>query len=142
MEGGVFMIPRKEYMNFLIQLKDKQIIKVISGVRRCGKSTLFEMYRDYLLENGVKEEQIVSINFEDVEYENLTNYRVLYDEIKKQLISNKMNYIFLDEIQHVEKFEKAVDSLFIKKNIDLYITGSNAYLLSGELATLLSRKIC
>lgn len=132
------MIPRKEYLDFLIRSKDKQIIKVISGIRRCGKSTLFELYREYLIDHEVEENQIISINFEDIDYEHLQNYRALYDHIKGQLHSNKMNYIFLDEIQHVENFEKAVDSLFIKKNVDLYITGSNAYFMSGELATLLS----
>lgn len=132
------MIPRNEYMDFLIRSKDKQIIKVVSGIRRCGKSTLFELYREYLLNNGIDENQIISINFEDVEYEDLTNYKALYSHIKSLLIPDKMNYIFLDEIQHVPEYQKAVDSLFINKNVDLYITGSNAYFMSGELATLLS----
>lgn len=132
------MIPRQEYLDFLINSKDKQIIKVISGIRRCGKSTLFEIYKEHLLNNGVEQNQIISINFEDIDFEHMQNYRTLYDDIKERLLPNKMNYIFLDEIQHVEHFEKAVDSLFIKKNVDLYITGSNAYFMSGELATLLS----
>lgn len=132
------MISRKEYLDFLLKSKDKQIIKVISGIRRCGKSTLFELYREYLLNNGVNAGQIISINFEDIEYEHLKNYHALYDHIKQLLLADKMNYVFLDEIQHVPKFEKTVDSLFIKKNVDLYITGSNAYFMSGELATLLS----
>lgn len=131
-------INRKEYIDFLIRSKDKQIIKVISGVRRCGKSTLFLLYRDYLLENGVLPEQIISINFEDLAYEEYTDYKKLYKYINDNLIPDKKNYIFLDEIQHVEHFEKAVDSLFIKPNTDIYITGSNAYFMSGELATLLS----
>jgi len=131
-------INREAYLDFLIRSKDRQIIKVVSGVRRCGKSTLFEIYKDYLLENGVSKNQIHSINFEDVDYEHLSNYRSLYDYLKGLLLSDQMNYIFLDEIQHVSQFEKAVDSLFIKKNVDLYITGSNAYFMSGELATLLS----
>lgn len=131
-------IERKEYLDFLIRLKDKQIIKVISGIRRCGKSTLFELYSDYLLKNEVLPEQIISINFEDLDYEEYTDYRKLYKYITDKLISDKKNYIFLDEIQHVEHFEKAVDSLFIKPNTDIYITGSNAYFMSGELATVLS----
>lgn len=132
------MIPRNDYLNFLIQSKDKQIIKVISGIRRCGKSTLFEIYKEYLLNNGIKQNQIISINFEDMDYEELQDYHKLYKYIKEKLLPDKMNYIFLDEIQHVQNFEKAVDSLFIKKNVDLYITGSNAYFMSGELATFLS----
>lgn len=131
-------IDRKEYLDFLIKSKDKQIIKVVSGVRRCGKSTLFEIYKDYLLKNGVEKIQIISINFEDMDYEELTDYKKLYEYIKSKMLTDKKNYIFLDEIQHVDKFEKVVDSLFIKENVDLYITGSNAYFMSSELATLLS----
>ena len=131
-------IQRKQYLDFLIRYKEEQIIKVVTGVRRCGKSTLFELYRDYLLTNGVNSSQIIMINFEDVEYEDLLDYRALYNYIKEQLLPDKMNYIFLDEIQHVAEYEKTVDSLFIKKNCDVYITGSNAYFLSGELATQLS----
>ena len=131
-------IDRKEYLDFLVKSKDRQIIKVVSGVRRCGKSTLFEIYKDFLLENGVEKNQIISINFEDMDYEELTDYKKLYEYIKSKMIGDKKNYIFLDEIQHVDKFEKVVDSLFIKENTDLYITGSNAYFMSGELATLLS----
>lgn len=131
-------IDRKEYLDFLVKSKDRQIIKVVSGVRRCGKSTLFEIYKDFLLENGVSKNQIISINFEDMDYEELTDYKKLYEYIKSKMIEDKRNYIFLDEIQHVDKFEKVVDSLFIKENTDLYITGSNAYFMSSELATLLS----
>ena len=131
-------IDRKEYLDFLVKSKDRQIIKVVSGVRRCGKSTLFEIYKDFLLENGVAKNQIISINFEDMDYEELTDYKKLYEYIKSKMIEDKKNYIFLDEIQHVDKFEKVVDSLFIKENTDLYITGSNAYFMSSELATLLS----
>lgn len=132
------MIPRKEYLDFLTRSKDKQIIKVISGIRRCGKSTLLELYRDRLLAEGVGESQLISINFEDMDYEELQDYHKLYRYIKERLLPDRMNYIFLDEIQHVPNFEKAVDSLFIRKNTDIYITGSNAYFMSGELATLLS----
>ena len=131
-------IDRKEYLDFLVKSKDRQMIKVVSGVRRCGKSTLFEIYKDFLLENGVEKNQIISINFEDMDYEELTDYKKLYEYIKSKMIEDKRNYIFLDEIQHVDKFEKVVDSLFIKENTDLYITGSNAYFMSGELATFLS----
>ena len=131
-------IDRKEYLDFLVKSKDRHIIKVVSGVRRCGKSTLFDIYKDFLLENGVAKNQIISINFEDMDYEELTDYKKLYEYIKSKMIQNKRNYIFLDEIQHVDKFEKVVDSLFIKENTDLYITGSNAYFMSSELATLLS----
>ena len=131
-------IDRKEYLDFLVKSKDRQIIKVVSGVRRCGKSTLFEIYKDFLLENGVEKNQIISINFEDMDYEELIDYKKLYEYIKSKMIEDKRNYIFLDEIQHVDKFEKVVDSLFIKENTDLYITGSNAYFMSSELATFLS----
>ena len=132
------MIQRPDYLNFLVEWKEKNIIKVITGIRRCGKSTLFELFREHLLDNGVLEKQIISINFEDAEYEDLCDYKKLYEYIKSKMIPDKMNYIFLDEIQHVERFEKVVDSLFVKKNADVYITGSNAYFMSGELATLLS----
>lgn len=131
-------IQRPEYLNFLIRSRDKQIIKVLSGVRRCGKSTLLEIYRDYLLDKGVNANQIISINFEDIEYGYLTDYMQLYNYVKALLLPERMNYVFLDEVQHVGQFEKVVDSLFIRKNVDLYITGSNAYLMSGELATLLT----
>ena len=132
------MIAREEYLNKLISLKDKQLIKVVTGMRRSGKSTLFTLYRDYLLSNGVSSRQIQFYNFEDADNEELLDYKVLHEHIKTHLVKNKMNYVFLDEIQNVLSFEKAVDSLFIKENVDLYITGSNAYMLSGELATLLS----
>lgn len=131
-------IERKQYLDWLISWKDKHLIKVVSGVRRCGKSKLFEIYRCQLCNRGVSADQIIAINFEDLEFEALTSYRGLYDYICARLAPNAMNYVFLDEIQHVKHFEKAVDSLFVKENVDLYITGSNAHLLSGELATLLS----
>lgn len=132
------MIERTEYLNKLIALKDKQLIKVITGVRRCGKSTLFLLFQDYLLQNGVKQNQIQTINFEDIKYEELKDYKKLYQYLLNNLVKDKKNYIFLDEIQNVKDFQKAIDSLYIQNNIDVYITGSNAYLLSGELATLLS----
>lgn len=132
------MIQRIEYLDNLKALKDKQVIKVIAGVRRCGKSTLFELYIDYLRKMGTEDSQIISINLEDLENADLLDYKALYNYIKDKLVPDKMNYIFIDEVQKCVGFEKAVDSLFIKKNCDVYITGSNAYLLSGELATLLS----
>ena len=132
------MIQRIEYLDNLKALKDKQVIKVIAGVRRCGKSTLFELYIDYLRKMGTADSQIISINLEDLENADLLDYKALYNHIKDKLVPGKMNYVFIDEVQKCVGFEKAVDSLFIKKNCDVYITGSNAYLLSGELATLLS----
>ena len=132
------MIQRIEYLDNLKALKNKQVIKVIAGVRRCGKSTLFELYIDYLRKMGTEDSQIISINLEDLENADLLDYKALYSYIKEKLVPDKMNYIFIDEVQKCVGFEKAVDSLFIKKNCDVYITGSNAYLLSGELATLLS----
>ena len=132
------MIQRIEYLDNLKALKDKQVIKVITGIRRCGKSTLFELYIDYLKKMGTDDGQIISINLEDLENADLLDYKALYNHIKDKLVPDKMNYIFIDEVQKCVGFEKAVDSLFIKKNCDVYITGSNAYLLSGELATLLS----
>lgn len=132
------MVQRHGYLDQLKKWKDKSVIKVITGIRRCGKSTLLELYREYLKTQGVADDQIISINFEELEYEELLDYKALYNFIKERLHESKTTYIFLDEIQQVENFQKAVDSLYVKKNVDVYITGSNAYLLSGELATLLS----
>jgi predicted ATPase (AAA+ superfamily) len=132
------IIERKEYLNKLITWKDKQLIKIVTGVRRCGKSVLLKMYQDYLKNNGVKESQIVTIIFEDLDYEELTNYKKLYNYLKEKLIPNKMTYIFLDESQNVDQFPKVLDSLYIKDNVDIYVTGSNAYMLSSEIATMIS----
>lgn len=132
------MIKRDAYLNQLIELKDTNIIKVITGIRRCGKSTLFELYKAYLISQGIKASQIIHINFEMLEYEDLLEYKVLYNYILNQLQEEVSHYVFLDEIQNVDNFQKVIDSLHLKKNIDLYVTGSNAYLLSGELATFLS----
>jgi len=132
------LVERSEYLNFLKRHQDKPLIKVVSGVRRAGKSTLFQLFRDYLTETGVSDEAIISINFEDMAYDSLRDARSLYDYLIKKIADKKKVYVFLDEIQHVENFERVVDSLFIKENVDLYITGSNAYFLSGEIATLLS----
>lgn len=131
------MIERTEYLEELKRWKDKDLIKVITGIRRCGKSTLFQLFIDYLKSTGISNEQIISINLEDADY-NFEDYKQLYDYIKEKMDSKKKYYVFLDEVQNVPMFQKAVDSLYIKKNVDVYITGSNAYLLSGELATLLS----
>ena len=132
------MVQRKEYLELLKLWREKQLIKVISGVRRCGKSTLLAQFIDYLLSTGVEVDQIISVNLEDVDFEHLLNYKALYNYIKDRLCKDKYTYVFIDEVQQCSNFEKAVDSLFIKDNVDVYITGSNAHMLSGELATLLS----
>lgn len=131
-------IQRTEYLNKLIAFRDKKIIKVITGVRRCGKSTLMQIYQDYLRDNGVEENCIVSVNLEDYDYYELRQPKNLHSYIKECLVNGKMTYIFLDEIQRCENFPEVVDSLFIKDNVDLYLTGSNAYMLSSEIATLIS----
>lgn len=132
------MVRRQEFMNKLLKLKDQRVIKVVSGVRRCGKSTLLEMFREELIASGISPECCIAINFEDIRYEELREYHKLYDYILEHLVPGKKNYIFLDEIQEVPQFQKTVDSLFLREDVDLYLTGSNAYMLSGELATLLS----
>ena len=132
------MIYRKEYLKRLIRWRERQLIKVVTGVRRCGKSTLFSLYIELLKKTGVTEEQIVFVNLEDVSNEHLLNYRNLHSYVNDRLCPNKYTYVFIDEVQNCHHYEKAVDSLFIKKNVDIYITGSNAHMLSGELATLLS----
>ena len=132
------IINRQEYLDKLIALRDKQLIKVITGIRRCGKSTLMEIFQNYLKSNGVSDDNIISINFEDYDNYDLREPARLYSYIKEKLSDAEMNYIFLDEIQHVEDFPRIVDSLYIKKNVDVYITGSNAYMLSSEITTLLS----
>lgn len=132
------MVKRVEYFEKLLKCKDKGLIKVITGVRRCGKSTLLLMYKDYLLENGISEDHIIFINFEDLDNEELTNYKALYNFINALIKDDKKYYIILDEIQNVNEFQKTIDSLYLKKNVDIYITGSNAYMLSSEIATLIS----
>lgn len=132
------VIERKEYLKQLLSWKDQSIIKVLTGIRRCGKSTILKLYQEYLLNNGIDPSQIISINFEELEYEDLQDYKKLYQYIKDRLVENKMMYIFLDEIQNVPSYEKVVDSLHVKENIDIYITGSNSYIFSGQLATYLS----
>ncbi len=132
------IINRQEYLDKLIALRDKQLVKVITGIRRCGKSTLMEIFQNYLKSNDVSDTNIISINFEDYDNYELREPSILYSYIKEKLSDTEMNYIFLDEIQHVKDFPRIVDSLYIKKNVDVYITGSNAYMLSSEIATLLS----
>ena len=131
------MIQRDVYLKKLLDFKDKDLIKIVTGIRRCGKSTLFDIYINYLKEQGIQEKQIIQINLESQDY-NFENYIELYNYIKERIDNSKKNYVFIDEVQCIENFQKAIDSLYINKNIDLYITGSNAYLLSGELATLIS----
>lgn len=132
------IIERPAYLDQLIGFKDKQLIKVVTGIRRCGKSTLFDLYCEYLRKNSVSDNQIIRLNLEDPDYHELQDYMQLFNYVKERLNPDMMNYVFLDEVQTVPQFQKAVDGLFIKKNCDVYITGSNACLLSGELATLLS----
>lgn len=133
------MIKRESYMKRLNLVRDKQIIKVLTGVRRSGKSTILKMYEQRLKEQfQIADNQIQHLNFEDLGISDLQDYRKLYNYLNQHLVADKMNYIFFDKIQNVPHFEKALDSLFIKKNVDLYVTGSNAFMLSGELSTLLS----
>lgn len=132
------LIQRTEYLNKLIAFKDKHFIKVVTGIRRCGKSTLLRIYQQWLREQGVDDSQIISINFEDIDYEELTDYKKLYAYVKERLTDGRMTYVFLDEVQNVDNFAKVADSLYIKENVDLYITGSNAYMLSSEIATYIS----
>ena len=131
------IIERTNYLDKLKALQNKSVIKVVTGVRRCGKSVLLENFQKWLISNGIKKSNIISINFEDYEYKDLREPDNLYKYIKQRL-KKDMTYIFLDEIQLVKDFPEVVDSFFIKKNTDIYITGSNANLLSSEIATLLS----
>lgn len=132
------MIKRNEYLEDLKSFKDKHLIKVVTGIRRCGKSTMFELFQDYLKEQGIEDEQIIIVNLEDGDYRNLYTAETLYEYVNSKLKKDKKNYVFLDEVQQAENFQVAVDWLYAKKYVDLYVTGSNAFLLSGELATLLS----
>ena len=132
------MIERKEYLNTLLSLKDKDIIKVVTGIRRSGKSTLLLMFRDELRRQGVSDEQIIFINLEDGDFREIQTSEALFTTIKTHLKKGKKNYVCIDEVQNVTDFPKAVDWLYADKNIDLYLTGSNAFLLSSDIATLLS----
>lgn len=132
------MINRDLYIKKLIKWKDKKLIKVLTGLRRVGKSTLLLMYKDYLIKNGIDEKNIIYLNLEDLKYDYVNNYKKLYEEVTKLIDKNKMNYIMIDEIQNIDQFEKAIDSLYIKDNVDIYLTGSNAKLLSSEIATILT----
>ncbi|MBO7446323.1 MAG: ATP-binding protein [Bacteroidales bacterium] len=132
------MVERGKYLSKLIALRDQHIIKVVTGIRRCGKSTLLQMFRDWLGNNGVADENIVSLNFEERESQRFATWENIYDFIIQNIHADKMNYVFLDEVQMIPHFERLVDALFVKPNVDLYITGSNAYMLSSELGTLLS----
>ena len=134
----MIQINRPTYLQFLTDWKDEHVIKVVSGVRRCGKSTLFEMFKNHLIEDGIDEKQIISINFENIDFDELRNPIALNTYIKERIKENVKYYLFLDEIQNVTEFERVVNSLQLNKNLDIYITGSNAYFLSGELATLLT----
>ncbi len=132
------MIERTDYLQKLINFKEKELIKLIYGLRGSGKSTLLDLYQEYLLSNGVSKEQIIRINLEDYKFSDIKTCDDLYNFINLKLLKDKMNYVFIDQVQKIDDFQKAVDGLYIKKNVDLYITGSNSKLLSGELATLLS----
>lgn len=132
------MFERKEYLNELIKWKDEKVIKVVTGIRRCGKSTLLKQFQSKLKEIGIKEERIFSMNFEDLENEEYLDYRKLYAYLANHLKEDEKTYIFLDEVERGDGFQECVYSLYLKDNVDIYITGSNAYLLSGELATILS----
>ena len=131
-------LDRKDFLDKLIPFRDKQLIKVVTGVRRCGKSTLLEIYQDYLRANGVAEHQILSINLEDFDFFPLQDPAKLHAYVTERLVPGKMTYVFLDEIQRCSDFPAVIDSLHIRKNVDIYLTGSNAYMLSGEIATFLS----
>lgn len=132
------LVERKYYFEKLKGFRDKHLIKVVTGVRRAGKSTLLKMFADYLLADGVDESRIIFLNFEVFDNQTLCNANALYEYINERLAADKKTYIFLDEIQQVSDFQLAVDGLFVKENVDIYITGSNAKMLSGEIATLLS----
>jgi predicted AAA+ superfamily ATPase len=132
------MIKRPEYLNKLISWKDKQLVKILTGVRRSGKSTLLRLYQDYLLASGVPHAQIINLNMEDPGNSKLLDWQELYNSINSRLLPDKKNYVFIDEIQNVRDFQRAADGLFIKNNVDLYLTGSNSHFQSGQWVTMLS----
>src|SRR5690554_2219428 len=133
------MKKRDLYLSQLIQYKDKPLIKVVTGIRRCGKSTLLSLFENHLIDNHIPKDHIIRMNFESFEFDHISNYREMHAYIKKRLTDNKVkHYLLLDEVQMIESWEKAVNSFLVDANVDIYITGSNAYLLSSELSTLLS----
>ncbi len=135
------MLIRAQYLNKLIEGKDLNLIKVITGVRRCGKSTLLLQYKDYLIDQNISEDNIIYMNFESAKWYDIKNYQDLYNYVKSKIKNNNKIYLLLDEVQNIEKWEKAVNSMLVDINCDIYITGSNAYLLSSELTTLLAGRI-
>ena len=134
------LIERKAYLDQLTMWREEEMIKVVTGVRRCGKSTLFELYIAKLKADGVTDEQIIFVNLEDEDFSELLDHKKLHEYVKSRIVSGKWTYVFIDEIQNCPDYEKAVSSLFLKKKLDIYITGSNAYMLSGELATKLTAR--
>ena len=132
------LITRKEYLKQLAMWREETIIKVVTGVRRCGKSTLFDLYVDNLAKDGVADEQVVLVNLENEDVSKLLDHKKLHAYVKARMVKGKWTYVFIDEIQNCKDYEKAISSLYLKENIDIYITGSNAYMLSGELATRLA----
>jgi predicted AAA+ superfamily ATPase len=132
------LLARPQYLDQLVSFRDKDLIKVVTGIRRCGKSTLFDLYEEYLKSQGVEDRQIIRLNLEMPEYHELQTYMQLYEYVKARLQGDCRNYIFIDEVQTVPEFQRAVDGLYVRKDCDVYITGSNAHILSGDLATLLS----
>lgn len=137
--GGDVLKNRDLYLNQLIQFKDKKLIKVITGLRRSGKSTLLSLFENHLITSGVDKNHIIRMNFESFEFDEITNYKELHEYINKRILDpNKRHYILLDEVQQVSSWERVINSFFVDANVDIFITGSNAYLLSSELSTLLS----
>lgn len=132
------LISRPDYFNKLLGYQDKKIIKVITGVRRCGKSTLLQLYKDYLFNKGINSKQVISINFDDYKYYDLLEAKALHAYIDERIIDNEKMYLFLDEIQNVKDYQRVVNSFYLNDKVDIYMTGSNSYMLSGELATLLT----
>jgi len=131
-------INRPEYLQKLIEFKDKDLVKIITGIRRCGKSTLLDLFEDYLLEQNIPKENILHMNMESLRYRNILNYDTFYDFVSNNIVEGEKNYLIFDELQTVKYWEKAIESFRLDYNVDIYITGSNAYLLSTEFSTLLS----
>lgn len=132
------LIERDYYISKLETWRDKQMVKILTGIRRSGKSTIMKLYQQHLIRNGINQNQILHLNFEDMSVVPLLNYHKLYEYVTQHLQPEVQNYLFFDEIQAVAQFERVIDSLLLLPNVDIYITGSNAFLLSGEIATLLS----